>query len=97
MNEGVSSLLTIQELATHLKVPVKTIYYWVHRREIPYLKVGKHLRFNANHVIQCFESKACSARPIDAWRSAVPPLQSPKFSCSLTTGARTMAGPKQKG
>ena len=33
-------LLTIQEMSSQLKVSVKTIYYWVHRWEIPYLTVG---------------------------------------------------------
>ena len=94
---GSSPLLTIHELATRLHVPFKTIYYWVHRREIPYLKVGKHLRFDEERVIQCFESKSREPRPIDAWRLPTGSLKSPAVSCSLTSSARTMAGPKLKG
>ena len=94
---GSTPLLTIQEIALRLNVPVKTIYYWVHRREIPYLKVGKHLRFDEEKVIQCFESKATERRPIAAWQVQRGPLESPTVSWSLTTGARTMAGPIRKG
>lgn len=96
MNDS-TPLLTIHEMACRLKVPVKTIYYWVHRREIPYLKVGKHLRFDEAQVLQCFESKAHERRPVAAWQPARGVLKSPPVSWSLTTGARTMAGPKRKG
>lgn len=94
---GAHPLLTIQELSFRLQVSVKTIYYWVHRREIPYLKVGKHLRFNEERVIQCFEAKACEKRPTAAWQVNPRSLVCPPISCSLTTRSRTMAGPKRKG
>lgn len=39
-------LLTAQELANYLEVPLATIYAWRHRREgPPGFRVGKHLRF----------------------------------------------------
>jgi excisionase family DNA binding protein len=47
-------LCTPKELATLLKVPSKTIYYWVSRKEIPYIRVGRHLRFNAEQVLRHF-------------------------------------------
>ncbi len=95
MNDS-TPLITIQEMSSQLKVSVKTIYYWVHRKEIPYLKVGKHLRFDADKVIQCFESRAALNRPTSAWLAGSGSLESRSFSCSLKTGARTMAGPKRK-
>lgn len=50
-----SPLLTIEEMAQELRVSTNTIYYWVHRKEIPYLKIGRHLRFNHDAVIGFFE------------------------------------------
>jgi len=52
-----NALLTLKELADRLKVPVKTIYHWVHRREVPYLKVGRHLRFDEDAVLAHFRER----------------------------------------
>ena len=39
-------LLSVEELANYLEVPVKTIYTWRHRNTGPKgFRVGKHLRF----------------------------------------------------
>lgn len=39
-------LMTVQELAQYLRVPVATIYAWRYRREGPLgFRVGKHLRY----------------------------------------------------
>ena len=51
-------LLTVDELALFLKVSNHTIYYWVSRKEIPVLKIGKHLRFDKDKVLAHFQSKA---------------------------------------
>ena len=43
---GAERLLSAQELAVYLEVPVKTIYTWRHRHTGPRgFRVGKHLRF----------------------------------------------------
>ena len=43
---GSGPLLTVQDLAAYLDVPVKTIYTWRHRSKGPRgFKVGRHLRF----------------------------------------------------
>lgn len=93
---GSTPLLTIHEMASRLKVSAKTIYYWVHRKEIPYLKVGKHLRFDEGKVILSFESRMDAARPVAAWQVPKGSLESGANRWSLTTGARTMVGPKRK-
>jgi excisionase family DNA binding protein len=49
------NLLTISQLAEQLQLSVGTIYYWVHRREIPVIRVGKHLRFDLSAVIEHFK------------------------------------------
>lgn len=46
----IRALLTIKKLAEALNVSSGTIYYWVSRNEIPYLKVGRHLRFDLEEV-----------------------------------------------
>ncbi len=39
-------LITVQELADYLEVPVKTLYAWRYRREgPPGFRVGRHLRY----------------------------------------------------
>ena len=43
-------LLTVGELAVALKISTGTLYYWVSRDEIPFLKVGRHLRFDLAQV-----------------------------------------------
>lgn len=51
------TLLSIEEMAAELQVSTKTIYYWVGRFEIPFLKIGRHLRFQPDVVLQFFEEK----------------------------------------
>lgn len=44
-------LLSVQDLARYLGVPVKTIYTWRHRNTGPKgFRVGKHLRFRWDDV-----------------------------------------------
>ena len=44
-------LLTVEELAEYLGVPVATIYAWRYRREGPSgFKVGKHVRYRWRDV-----------------------------------------------
>jgi len=60
-------LLTPKEVAELLKVPVGTIYYWSNRNEIPYMKVGRHLRFDKRKILEHFaggsgsDSRTCFA------------------------------------
>lgn len=43
--------LTAEELAEFLQVDKATVYGWVKAKEIPYLKVGRFLRFNLQAVL----------------------------------------------
>lgn len=44
-------LLSVEELANYLEVPVKTIYTWRHRNTGPKgFRVGKHVRFRWSDV-----------------------------------------------
>ena len=49
--EPLSRLLTVQDLADYLDVPVATIYAWRYRRQgPPGFRVGRHLRFRLSDV-----------------------------------------------
>lgn len=43
-------LLTVQELSDWLNVPVSTLYLWRHLKKIPYVKIGRLLRFEKQAV-----------------------------------------------
>ena len=47
-------LLRIEELGEYLNIPVGTIYYWVHLRKIPFIKMGRGLRFDLLEVLRHF-------------------------------------------
>ncbi len=59
-------LLTVDELATFLKVSPHTIYYWVGRKELPTIRMGKHLRFDRDGVLAHFRSLAVNS-PLQSW------------------------------
>lgn len=47
----VDRLVSAQELADYLEIPVKTVYTWRHRNTGPRgFRVGKHLRFRWSDV-----------------------------------------------
>ena len=49
--EPLDRLLTVQELADYLEVPVATIYAWRYRREgPPGFRVGRHVRFRWDDI-----------------------------------------------
>jgi len=49
-------LLTVEQLADYLGVPVATIYAWRHRREgPPGFRVGKYVRYRMSDVEQWIE------------------------------------------
>jgi excisionase family DNA binding protein len=49
--DSIDRLLTVEDLAEYLEVPVATIYAWrYHRQGPPGFRVGKHLRFRWSDV-----------------------------------------------
>lgn len=76
------------ELAKRLQVPKQTVYHWVHRREIPYLKVGRHLRFDYEDVLNHFRVSTSSR--------ITSPASSFSKHGSLTIEEMTLADPSQK-
>lgn len=52
-------LLSVQEVATVLGVPVKTVYAWRHRNEgPPGFRVGRHVRFRVADIEQWLDGQA---------------------------------------
>ena len=53
-----------QETAEFLRVPLRTIYDWVHKKKIPYHKVGRLLRkvFTKEHCSNFIEVKKIDSR-----------------------------------
>lgn len=50
-NSDQSELLTYEECATILRIPMSTLYKLVHRREIPFSKIGpQQVRFIRKEV-----------------------------------------------
>ena len=58
-----SPLYTLKEASILLNVSPKTIYYWVSRNEIPYIKVGRHLRFQPAELIEFFKDETTACHP----------------------------------
>ncbi len=57
--ESLSRLLTVQELANVLQVPVKTIYTWRYKRiGPPAVSMGKYLRFRPEDVAAWLDLRA---------------------------------------
>ena len=43
-------LLTVEEIAELFQTSTSTIYRWVHKREIPFVKLGGKLRFSPDAI-----------------------------------------------
>lgn len=43
-------LVTIAQLSRALQIPEKTLRDWVYKRQIPFLKVGKLIRFRVSEI-----------------------------------------------
>ena len=50
-------LLTIDELTSVLSVKKSTIYQWIHLRLIPYMKVGRFVRFREKDIQRWLTSR----------------------------------------
>ncbi|HUF94659.1 MAG TPA: helix-turn-helix domain-containing protein [Acidimicrobiia bacterium] len=56
-------LLTVQELADYLGVPIGTLYQWRYRKEgPPGFRVGRHLRYRWKDVEDWIENQLLDVR-----------------------------------
>ena len=47
---GTDTLLTVKDVALRLAVPVSWVYLKVESRELPFLKIGRYVRFEASAI-----------------------------------------------
>lgn len=57
-----SQLLTIKEVAEVLKVSHRTISDWVYKRKIPYIKVGRVVRFDQQKIENWINNRTVTAK-----------------------------------
>ena len=61
--ESLNRLLSVEDLADYLDVPVATIYAWRHRRQgPPGFRVGRHLRFRSSDIERWIEDRIAQTR-----------------------------------
>lgn len=61
---GLRRLLSVEELAEFLGVPVRTLYQWRYKGVGPVgVRVGRHLRYRVNDVEAWIEAKAGDGPP----------------------------------
>ncbi|MBS5802716.1 MAG: helix-turn-helix domain-containing protein [Brachyspira sp.] len=53
-------LITIDELSTLLQTSKSTIYRWVHKREIPFVKLGGKLLFSQDEIQEYIKKNSVS-------------------------------------
>ena len=61
--EPLDRVLTVQDLAEYLDVPVATVYGWRYRRlGPPGFRVGRHLRFRCSDIECWIEGRIAQTR-----------------------------------
>jgi len=55
--ENSRRLLSIGQLSQQLGISVKTLYGWVYLRQIPYVKMGRLVKFDARDIEKWIEAK----------------------------------------
>ena len=58
-------LLTAKDLETMLKIDVKTIYSYVQRGLIPYVKIQSNVRFRRHEILDWIEEQSFRPRPMN--------------------------------
>jgi excisionase family DNA binding protein len=56
------TLMTVQEAAQFLSISVSTLYGWAWQRRIPFVKVGRSLRFDRFDLQKFVQSRRFEAR-----------------------------------
>ena len=59
------SLLTIEEVAEILRLSKTSVYRLVERRELPFCRVGRNLRFTRKDLEAYLEARRVSSAPSD--------------------------------
>jgi excisionase family DNA binding protein len=64
-------LLTVQEAAEYLNVPVRWVQDAVQQRRVRCTRIGKHVRFSAEHLLELIEA---GEQPVIVPAATVPDL-----------------------
>jgi excisionase family DNA binding protein len=56
-------LLTPEELGDILGVSIHTIYQWTCNRQVPFIKIGKLIRFPEDKILAWLEDKKVEPQP----------------------------------
>ena len=56
-----TKLLSPQELSEVLSISIETVYAWTSQKRIPYIKMGRLVRFNADEVNRWLERQKVTA------------------------------------
>ncbi len=62
-----SGLLTVQDAARYLAVSKSTLYGWVWQRRIPFVKVGRALRFELAELQKIVQANRFQARSTEGF------------------------------
>jgi excisionase family DNA binding protein len=68
-------LITVQQAAYFLCVSVSTLYGWVWQRKIPFVKIGRALRFETVDLEKFVQSHKYEAKKSCEWRQGGPDLR----------------------
>jgi excisionase family DNA binding protein len=52
MKDNPNGIMTVEEVAELLRIPVSSVYKLAHSRKLPAQKVGRHWRFHRDTIIQ---------------------------------------------
>ena len=66
--QGIPQLLTAKELEALLKIDVKTIYSYVQRGLIPYVKIQSNVRFVKEQIQEWVEQQNYRPRSMNRYR-----------------------------
>jgi len=55
-------LMTINQLSEVINVKKKTLYDWAHKGQIPYIKLGRLLRFDLAEIETWLKRRKCKTR-----------------------------------
>jgi excisionase family DNA binding protein len=67
---ALDTLMSPQDLAAYLGVPVSTVYAWRYKQEgPPGARLGKHVRYRRADVDQWIAERSASERPAKASRA----------------------------
>jgi excisionase family DNA binding protein len=62
---GLPDILTAKDLAKALQISVKTIYAYVQRGLIPYIRIESNVRFSKHQVMQWLQERSFQPRPVN--------------------------------